>query len=99
MLVKRLSPHVRAVLQALLVTVLWSTSWVLIKIGLKGIPALTFAGLRYALAFLSLLPLALRSQQREALSSLSVAAWIRLVALGLLYYAVTQGTQFISSHL
>ena len=35
-----------AVLHALLVTFLWSTSWVLIKLGLQNIPALTFAGLR-----------------------------------------------------
>ena len=38
-------------LQALLVTFLWSTSWVLIKIGFADIPPLTFAGLRYTLAF------------------------------------------------
>jgi drug/metabolite transporter (DMT)-like permease len=37
---------------------LWATSWVLIKIGLQEIPALTFAGLRYALASLVLLPAA-----------------------------------------
>ena len=37
-------------LQALFVTFLWSTSWVLIKIGLDQIPALPFAGLRYTLA-------------------------------------------------
>ena len=51
----RFSPHTRAVLQALLVTFLWSTSWVLIKIGLADIPALTFAGLRYVLALLVLI--------------------------------------------
>ncbi len=31
-------PHFRAVFQSLLVTFLWSTSLVLIKIGLKDIP-------------------------------------------------------------
>ena len=45
------SPRLRAILQALLVTTLWSTSWVLVKIGLEDIPAVTFAGLRYFLAF------------------------------------------------
>ncbi|MDL1890548.1 DMT family transporter, partial [Nitrospirales bacterium NOB] len=55
-----ISSHMRAVLQALFVTLLWSSSWVLIKQGLKDIPALTFAGLRYTLAFLCLLPLAAR---------------------------------------
>jgi drug/metabolite transporter (DMT)-like permease len=46
------SSHTRAILQALLVTFLWSTSFVLIKIGLQDIPALSFAGLRYSLALL-----------------------------------------------
>jgi len=50
------SPHTVANIQALLVTFLWSTSWVLIKYGLDEIPALTFAGLRYTAAFLILLP-------------------------------------------
>ena len=54
-----MSSHTSAVLQALFVTFLWSTSWVLIRIGLEDIPALTFAGLRYTIAFLCLLPLVL----------------------------------------
>ena len=41
-------------LQAVIVTFLWSTSWVLIKLGLEEIPAINFAGLRYTLAFLIL---------------------------------------------
>lgn len=53
------SAHGRAVLLALAVTVLWSTSWVLIKIALPSIPALTFAGLRYALAWICLAAVAL----------------------------------------
>jgi drug/metabolite transporter (DMT)-like permease len=95
-MLNRISPHVRAVLQALLVTFLWSTSWVLIKIGLKDIPALPFAGLRYTLAFLCLLPFALRSGQLASLRRLSPGAWVRLVLLGLLFYSVTQGAQFLS---
>ena len=90
------SPRVRYVLLALLVTLLWSTSWVLIKLGLRDIPALTFAGLRYALATLCLLPLALRSRQLAALRTASAGTWLRLIALGLLYYALTQGAQFLS---
>jgi drug/metabolite transporter (DMT)-like permease len=93
---KNVSPHVRAVLQALFVTFLWSTSWVLIKIGLKDIPPLTFAGLRYALAFVCLLPFAVRSRQLGSLRNLSIGAWARLIALGLLLYLVTQGAQFLS---
>jgi drug/metabolite transporter (DMT)-like permease len=93
---KRTSPHLRAVLQALLVTFLWSTSWVLIKFGLKDIPALPFAGLRYVLAFLCLLPLAFRSDRLASLRGLPAGMWLRLVLLGLLFYSVTQGAQFLS---
>lgn len=92
----RLSPHVRAVLLALFVTFLWSTSWVLIKIGLEDIPALPFAGLRYTLAFLCLVPFTLRSGRLTALRSVSRRGWLQLIALGLVYYTVTQGASFVA---
>jgi drug/metabolite transporter (DMT)-like permease len=92
---KNPSPHLSAVLQALFVTFLWSTSWVLIKIGLGDIPALTFAGLRYSLAFLCLLPFVLSPTRRTSLRGLSGRGWARLIILGLLFYAVTQGAQFL----
>jgi drug/metabolite transporter (DMT)-like permease len=91
----RQSSHLTAVLQALFVTFLWSTSWVLIKIGLADIPALTFAGLRYSLAFLCLLPIFLRSPEARLLPSLPAVAWLRLLGLGLLLYTLTQGAQFL----
>lgn len=98
MLQRRSSTHVRAALLALFVTFLWSTSFILIKVGLQqNIPPLIFAGLRYTLAFLVLLPLALLSPARRAiLRCLSTADWLRLAALGVIYYAITQGTQFIA---
>lgn len=92
---QRLSAHLRAVLQALFVTCLWSTSWVLIKLGLQDIPALTFAGLRYSLAFACLLPFALRSTHVSALRKLSARSWLHLITLGLLFIAVTQGAVFV----
>lgn len=90
--------HIKAVLQALFVTLLWSTSWVLVKIGLKAsLPAITFAGLRYFIAFLCLLPfILLNPAQRKGLRSLSRAAWGQLALLGLLFYTLTQGAQFAS---
>ncbi len=87
--------HLRAVFQALLVTFLWSTSVILIKFGLKDIPALTFAGLRYTLAFLCLLPLAVRSGGIGTLRRLPGRDRARLAVLGLLFYTVTQGAQFL----
>ncbi|WP_420632213.1 DMT family transporter [Candidatus Leptofilum sp.] len=91
----RRSSHFTAVSQALFVTFLWSTSWVLIKIGLVDIPALTFAGLRYSLAFLCLLPFFWRSKGTTELRQLNQSGWLRLIALGLIYYALTQGAQFV----
>jgi drug/metabolite transporter (DMT)-like permease len=90
--------RVKAVLQALLVTFLWSTSWVLIKIGLRAsLPAITFAGLRYGLAFLCLAPLALsRPATRVAMRRLPLSLWMQLGLLGVLFYALTQGAQFLS---
>lgn len=82
------------VLLALLVTFLWATSWVLIKWGLSDLSPLIFAGIRYFLAFLCLLPFILKKKERESISRLSKRDWINLLLLGLLYYAVTQGAQF-----
>jgi drug/metabolite transporter (DMT)-like permease len=88
--------HLIPALQALFVTFLWSSSWVLIKFGLEEIPPLTFAGLRYGLAFLILAPFVLGVRElRSSLSGLTTSGWLRLVALGVLFYAVTQGTQFV----
>lgn len=90
----RVSPRFRAVLQALLVTFLWSTSWVLIKFALPEIPPLTFAGLRYTLAFVILLPGLW--QHRAALPTLSGRDWGRLTVLGVVFYTLTQGGQFLT---
>lgn len=90
------SPHLRAVFQALLVTFLWSTSIILIKIGLKDIPALSFAGLRYTTAFGCLIPFVLRRKSIASLRRLSYVDWLRLGLLGLLLYTCTQGAQFLS---
>ena len=91
-----MSSHRRAVLQAVFVTVLWSTSWVLIKVGLEEIPAMTFAGLRYGLAFLILAPLLARSSLRTRVKALSRRQRWQLVALGLIMYTATQGAQFLA---
>jgi drug/metabolite transporter (DMT)-like permease len=94
-LLTSLSHRLVAVAQALLVTFLWSTSWVLIKIGLQDLPALTFAGLRYTLAFICLLPIALQPKNRIHFLKLSRQDWIGLLVLGVLFIAVTQGAQYL----
>jgi len=88
------SPRLRAVLQALLVTFLWSTSWILIKYALQEIPPLTFAGLRYTMAFIILLPGLWK--HKAAVRALSMKEWRRLTVLGLVFYTMTQGGQFLT---
>jgi drug/metabolite transporter (DMT)-like permease len=85
-----------AILQALLVISLWSSSWVLIKWGLRDLPPLTFAGLRYFLAFLVLVPFASSSSNRLALKRLSRGSFVHLVILGLLLYGLAVGAQFVA---
>jgi len=82
----KLSSRSLAILKALFVVFLWATSWVLIKIGLQDIPALTFAGLRYALAFLCLVPVILLGKERKSLREVSKRDWGRLLILGILLY-------------
>lgn len=75
-------------------TFLWSTSWILIKFVLDEIPPLTFAGLRYTFATLMLLPgLWVHKSDVRALSQ---KTWGRLVVLGTVFYALTQGGVFVS---
>lgn len=89
--------HALAVLQGLLVTFLWSTSWVLIKIGLDDLDLrpLSFAGLRYALAAAVLLPFGVRAVRaahvRQPLDRMLVG---RVAVYGILFVAVAQGAQF-----
>jgi drug/metabolite transporter (DMT)-like permease len=85
-----------AVVQALFVTVLWSSSFVVIKFGLEEIPPLTFAGLRYSIASLILLGLiASQSKMRAAMKGRSRRWWGMLTLYGIIYIAATQGTQFL----
>jgi drug/metabolite transporter (DMT)-like permease len=85
-----------AVAEAFFVTLLWSSSFVIIKFGLLEIPAPIFAGLRYAIAAVILLAIVLAiPAQRAGLKSLSRKWWKLLAVYGFLYYTVTQGTQFI----
>ena len=86
--------HLAAILLALLVTFLWSTSFVIIKIGLAEIPPLTFAGLRYTIAFVCLLPFAFTKNNSDVVIKLEQKDWIKLFIYGLLFIAITQGAMF-----
>jgi drug/metabolite transporter (DMT)-like permease len=88
-----------AVALALVVTLMWSSSWVLIRWGLdqEELPPLTFAALRYALAAAILVVWGLtRRSVRQNLARLDRSSTFRIVLLGVVFYAVTQGAQFVA---
>jgi len=85
-----MSIKTRSIFQGLLVTFLWSTSWILVKVSQEEFSPLIFSGMRYFLAALILLPGTFR--HKEEIKNLSRNNWIRLGVLGLVYYAVTQGS-------
>ena len=86
------------ILQALFVSFLWSTSWIFIKIGLNDIhiPPLIFAGLRYSIAFGVLLAYGRYRNHLADLQSLTRQDWLILCGLGIVFYTITQGTQFLA---
>lgn len=89
-------PHLGAVGQALFVTFLWSTSWVLIKIGLDDLDLqpLGFAGLRYMVAAAVLLPFGIRALRSRSGESIDARLLGRVLLYGLLFVAIAQGAQF-----
>jgi drug/metabolite transporter (DMT)-like permease len=87
--------HFFSVMQALVVTFLWSTSFIIIKWGLADIPPITFAGLRYFLAFLCFLPFIFKKQYIGEIRGLAPRQWWKLIILGFVFYTLTQGSQFL----
>ncbi len=85
-----------AVVTAFFVTILWSSSFIIIKFGLLEIPPLIFAGLRYTLAAIILLTaLFTIPSHRQEIRALPKSWWRRLLTYGLVYYTITMGTQFV----
>ena len=87
--------HLIPILQALLVTFLWSTSFIIIKWGLVDIPPITYAGLRYFLAFLFFIPFLFKRKYLTDIKQLNASQWKKLILLGLVFYTFTQGAQFV----
>ena len=87
----------KAAIKALLVTLLWSSSWIFIKFGLKDIPPLYFASLRYMIAGVLLLVFSLiHPSTRSDYNKLTKKWWVNLLIYGLLFITLTQGLQFVS---
>jgi len=80
---------------ALLVTFLWSSSYVLVKIGLQEIKPLSFAAARYVLAFLILLAGTSVRRSRVPSTGFTRRLWILLVIVGLAGYTLAQGFNFL----
>ncbi len=85
-----------AIIIAVIMTVIWSSSFITIQIGLKEIPALPFAGMRYIMAFLFMLPWLLSKSAIQAARELNKNDWINLAVLGLLNYPLNQGCLFLA---
>jgi drug/metabolite transporter (DMT)-like permease len=90
-----LSPRAAATLVAVVVTLLWSSSYILVKIGLQDLPPLTFAGMRYFIGFLSLAALH-RLQGGRLPRGLPRTTWRALIALGIVAFAIAPGAIFLS---
>lgn len=81
---------------AILVTLLWSSSYVLIKTGLQEVPPLYFATLRYVLAFGVLAAASLALPKRAPSRTRGVWTSKRAVILaGICGYTVAQGFQYV----
>jgi drug/metabolite transporter (DMT)-like permease len=84
---------------ALFVTLLWSSSWVLIRWGFdqESLQPLTFAALRYGIASIVMIGwmLAGRTHRRQ-LATMDRSLLARIVVLGVVFYAVTQGAIFVA---
>ncbi|MGH8927813.1 MAG: DMT family transporter, partial [Acidimicrobiia bacterium] len=83
---------------ALLVTFLWSSSWVLIRFGMRdhALEPFGFAALRYGAAAVVLMAIGLTPTRRRRLGSLTRRDLYNLVGLGIVFYGVTQGSQFVA---
>jgi drug/metabolite transporter (DMT)-like permease len=84
-----------SLLEALLVTFLWSSSYVLIKIGLREMPPLAFAAIRYSLASVALFAVSMTRRPHEEGVRLRAREWLMLFIAGVAGYAVAQGLQFV----
>ena len=81
--------RVLALLEALLVSMVWASSFIIVKIVLAELGPLTIGGLRYFLGFVCLLPFL-----RRRSFSLPLTQWLRLALLGFSAYALGNGALF-----
>jgi len=86
-----------ALAEGLVVAAIWSSSFVVAKLGLAHVGPFTAAGLRYSLGFFILLPLiAFRPPGLRAWAGLSVRQWAWLAAVGISAYTIGNGAFFLA---
>lgn len=79
----------QALLEALLVSAVWGSSFIFVKMALTELGPLTIGGLRYFLGFACLLPFL-----RRRSFSLTRAQWLRMALLGFSAYTLGNGALF-----
>lgn len=79
-------------LEALLVTLIWSSTFVIVKLGLETLGPLTIAGLRYSLGALVLAPFLLL--KRGTRKPIPKNLWPRLALIGISSYTIGNGALF-----
>lgn len=83
-----------AIGQMLIVVLIWSSSFVGVKVALRYTGPLTIAALRYFLAFLFLLPWLLVRQRH--FPHLPRAQWLRFSLMGIAQYTIGNGVLYIA---
>jgi drug/metabolite transporter (DMT)-like permease len=86
------SGRATAIIEVLLATIIWASSFVFVKMILSNLGPLTIAGLRYFLAFLVLLPFMII--KRQAIRNISPNTWFHLALTGLSAYTIGNGALF-----
>jgi len=81
-----------ALAESVLVTLIWSSTFVVVKLGLETLGPLTFAGLRYLLGAIVLLPFLIK--RRSLKVSFSREIWLRLILIGVSAYTIGNGALF-----
>jgi drug/metabolite transporter (DMT)-like permease len=77
----------------------WGSTWLVIKIGLRDLPPLTFAGIRMGLACLLLVPFALTARWSLSRREVLFVAIAGFLQIGLSYALLFIATQWIASGL
>ena len=81
-----------ALAESVLVTLIWSSTFVIVKIGLETLGPLTIAGLRYFLGAIVLLPFLIK--RRSLKISFSKNLWLHLILIGVSAYTLGNGALF-----